>query len=279
MKLPVVHEMERVMAATTLPTLLLGGDPDGDPDETYAAWQAALALPVGPRAGGRADHALPGRRRRGEGGRHRRLPGALRSLSLMSELYLPAGAAADGPYDLEVTPTSAGWGYSSLRVLTLTAGEEHEFACDGEEIIVVPLSGGATVTTGGQTFELAGRSDVFAGPTDIVYLPAGSTATLTSTDGGRYALCGAGQRRRPAGPLRSVAEVPVELRGAGQSSRQVRNFGTPEALAAGCDHRLRGDHPGWQLVVLPRAQARRGDRDRVRAGGDLLLRDRRRPER
>ena len=45
MKLPVVHEMERVMDATTLPTLLLGGDPDGAPDETYAAWQAALALP------------------------------------------------------------------------------------------------------------------------------------------------------------------------------------------------------------------------------------------
>jgi DhnA family fructose-bisphosphate aldolase class Ia len=45
MKLPVVHEMERVMDATTLPTLLLGGDPDSDPDETYAAWQAALALP------------------------------------------------------------------------------------------------------------------------------------------------------------------------------------------------------------------------------------------
>ena len=45
MKLPVVHEMERVMDATTLPTLLLGGDPDGAPDETYAEWQAALALP------------------------------------------------------------------------------------------------------------------------------------------------------------------------------------------------------------------------------------------
>ena len=45
MKLPVVHEMERVMYATTLPTLLLGGDPDSAPDETYAAWQAALALP------------------------------------------------------------------------------------------------------------------------------------------------------------------------------------------------------------------------------------------
>ena len=45
MKLPVVHEMERVMDATTLPTLLLGGDPEGAPDETYAAWEAALALP------------------------------------------------------------------------------------------------------------------------------------------------------------------------------------------------------------------------------------------
>ena len=45
MKLPVVHEMERVMDATTFPTLLLGGDPDSAPDETYAAWQAALALP------------------------------------------------------------------------------------------------------------------------------------------------------------------------------------------------------------------------------------------
>jgi len=45
MKLPVVADMERVMAATTLPTLLLGGDPDGDPDATYASWQAALQLP------------------------------------------------------------------------------------------------------------------------------------------------------------------------------------------------------------------------------------------
>ncbi len=32
LKLPVVHEMERVMDAKTLPTLLLGGVPDGAPD-------------------------------------------------------------------------------------------------------------------------------------------------------------------------------------------------------------------------------------------------------
>ncbi|WP_109209112.1 MULTISPECIES: deoxyribose-phosphate aldolase [Microbacterium] len=45
MKLPVVPDMERVMAATTLPTLLLGGDTGGDPDETFSSWEDALTLP------------------------------------------------------------------------------------------------------------------------------------------------------------------------------------------------------------------------------------------
>lgn len=45
MKLPVVPDMERVMAATTLPTLLLGGDNGAGQDETFASWEAALALP------------------------------------------------------------------------------------------------------------------------------------------------------------------------------------------------------------------------------------------
>lgn len=45
MKLPVVGEMERVMASTTLPTVLLGGDPSGSPDEVFATWEAALKLP------------------------------------------------------------------------------------------------------------------------------------------------------------------------------------------------------------------------------------------
>ena len=45
LKLPVVPEMERVMAATTMPTVLLGGDPTGSPQETYSLWEAALRLP------------------------------------------------------------------------------------------------------------------------------------------------------------------------------------------------------------------------------------------
>ena len=46
LKLPVVDDLERVMDATTLPTLLLGGDPHGDPQDTYASWGKALDLPA-----------------------------------------------------------------------------------------------------------------------------------------------------------------------------------------------------------------------------------------
>ena len=45
LKIPVVDDMERVMAATTLPTLLLGGDPTGSDDEVFASWEKALAVP------------------------------------------------------------------------------------------------------------------------------------------------------------------------------------------------------------------------------------------
>lgn len=46
LKLPVVAEMHRVLDATTLPSLLLGGDPVGDADETYAQWAEALTHPT-----------------------------------------------------------------------------------------------------------------------------------------------------------------------------------------------------------------------------------------
>jgi hypothetical protein len=42
LKVPVVPEMERVAAATTLPTVLLGGEVSDDPDAAFASWGAAL---------------------------------------------------------------------------------------------------------------------------------------------------------------------------------------------------------------------------------------------
>ena len=45
LKLPVVPDMERVMDATTLPTLLLGGEGGSDQDQAFQSWSNALALP------------------------------------------------------------------------------------------------------------------------------------------------------------------------------------------------------------------------------------------
>ena len=46
LKLPCVLQMERVMAAATMPALILGGDASDDPDSALADWASALALPT-----------------------------------------------------------------------------------------------------------------------------------------------------------------------------------------------------------------------------------------
>jgi hypothetical protein len=45
LKVPIVEEMERAMAATTLPAVILGGEVS-DPDKAFASWSKALALPT-----------------------------------------------------------------------------------------------------------------------------------------------------------------------------------------------------------------------------------------
>ena len=45
LKLPVVEEQERLLSATTLPVVLLGGDPGKDRAATYATWARSMALP------------------------------------------------------------------------------------------------------------------------------------------------------------------------------------------------------------------------------------------
>ena len=141
-----------------------------------------------------------------------------------------AGSLAAGGWALELTPEAAGWTYSGLRVLELGPGGGHSFDTGADEVIVLPLAGSCTVGCGGERAELAGRASVFSGPSDVAYLPPGARAVVSSVDGGRFALPSA--RAAARHPFRHVpaGKVPVELRGAGACSRQVHNFGTPDAL-------------------------------------------------
>ena len=155
----------------------------------------------------------------------------------------PFGSRAEGAFQVAITDALDGWRHTSLRVATLASGDEVSLDLGDHEVMVVPLQGGFDVTAvdhDGKHHEarLAGRTSVFAGPTDVAYVPRGARLTVRSAAAegpARVALCGATARKQ-SGPLpfRHVAtsDVPVELRGAGTASREVRNFGTPQVLDA-----------------------------------------------
>jgi 5-deoxy-glucuronate isomerase len=134
---------------------------------------------------------------------------------------------------LTVTPESAGWTYSGLRIIELEPGQEHTWATNDDELIVLPLSGQATVTCEGKTFDLNGRKSVFDRITDFCYAPRDATVTVTSANGGVFALPSARCSNKLPPRYGAAQDVPVELRGAGQASRQVNNFCAPEAFE--CD--------------------------------------------
>ncbi|WP_411137279.1 5-deoxy-glucuronate isomerase [Streptomyces sp. C10] len=145
---------------------------------------------------------------------------------MSTEFHLGAGAAAAGPYALDIDPKRAGWDHSSLRVLDLPPGAHHSFATGDSEWIVLPLSGGCTVLTDdGETFELTGRESVFSGVTDFAYVPRDAHVQIATGAGGRFALTGARCENRLPARYGAASDVPVELRGTGNCSRQVNNFG------------------------------------------------------
>ncbi|WP_116247401.1 5-deoxy-glucuronate isomerase [Nocardiopsis sp. FIRDI 009] len=146
--------------------------------------------------------------------------------------YLPAGSTAAKPFRTVITPESAGWGYCGLRVLELAPGATEQITTGDAETLVLPLDGGCVVTVDGQEFRVTGRRSVFTRVTDFVYLPRDSRATVTSSGGGRFALPSARCDRRLPARYGAAEDVPVELRGAGQSSRQVNNFCVPGTFEA-----------------------------------------------
>jgi 5-deoxy-glucuronate isomerase len=154
----------------------------------------------------------------------------------------PFGTAGDGEFQVLITDALDGWEHTSLRVAALAPSGQVRLTTGESEVIVLPLRGSLDVSAvdhAGKHHEirLAGRESVFAGPTDVAYVPRGADLTVRSAGGGpaKVALCGAKASKRDVPlPFRHLgaADVPVELRGAGMASREVRNFGIPQVLDA-----------------------------------------------
>lgn len=128
-----------------------------------------------------------------------------------------------------------GWQYTGLRVAELANGDERMLPAADLERLVVPLAGSFSVTyrtADGQSSaqQLVGRRSVFDGQPDVLYLPVGASAVLSGR--GRVAVAEAPATETHPVTYMPKSRVPLELRGAGRSSRQVHNFGTPEVLAA-----------------------------------------------
>ncbi|MFF1679345.1 5-deoxy-glucuronate isomerase [Streptomyces sp. NPDC058256] len=148
-------------------------------------------------------------------------------------LYVPKESTANAQYVLDVDPKRAGWTHSSLRVVELAPGGTHIFTTGDSEWIVLPLSGGCTVSTGDEQFQILGRDSVFSGVTDFAYVPRDARAQIASGAGGRFALAGAKCERQLPARYGPAPEVPVEDRGSGNYARQVRNFASADAFE--CD--------------------------------------------
>ena len=146
--------------------------------------------------------------------------------------HRPARAPAAGEWIVDITPENAGWGYSGLRVVELSPGGRLDHATGADEVIVLPLAGSARVTCDGETIDLIGRRDPFSGPSDLSYLPRDASVRIQSASGGRFALASARAEERLPFRYGPAEGVPVELRGAGACSRQVRNFASPSGFSA-----------------------------------------------
>jgi 5-deoxy-glucuronate isomerase len=159
-------------------------------------------------------------------------------MSVADKWYFKNGELSRAEWNIHVDPQNPpvnGWRYTGLRVGTLASGKSLELPADSNERIIFLLQGEEILVAYSDGNEikkqlLKGRISVFHGPSDFIFLPINTSATITGA--GRVAVGEA--QASSAKPVRYVAkaDVSVTLRGAGRETRQVHNLGMPDTLDA-----------------------------------------------
>ena len=127
---------------------------------------------------------------------------------------------ADGPVLLD--PLTAGWTYTSLRVIELAPGVPFTLPAAPLEVCLLPLSAQKlTVRAAGQEFAVDGRAGVFARVSDFVYVGRDTTVEITSETGGEVAVTGSRCDNSLPPKYGPAEDVAVEVRGGGQATRQI----------------------------------------------------------
>jgi len=147
--------------------------------------------------------------------------------------------SADGV--VATDPARSGWRYLSFRSFALADGEVALLDSPDQEAAIVTISGGGVeiALEHGASLDLAGRSSVFEGLPWSAYIPTGTTARIIGRPlpGQRAVIAIAqapltgriGVSTQPivVGP----ADVEIEIRGAGNCTRQVNNIMMPNFAA------------------------------------------------
>jgi len=130
---------------------------------------------------------------------------------------------------IHVSPASAGWDWLHFAARRLTAGQRWEFATGEHELALVVLGGECAVQSSrGDWPNIGRRPHVFAGMPYALYLPRRTNFTLEALSAEMdvaYGWCATDQDHPPA--LVTPGQVPIELRGGGNASRQINGLLPP----------------------------------------------------
>jgi 5-deoxy-glucuronate isomerase len=134
-------------------------------------------------------------------------------------------------FELDITPEIAGWQYSGLKILKIEPNKSTTFHFDSYELCILPLNiKQITVTVNSKEYILQGRNDIFKEVSDFIYIPLNTKFEIHSLNGGLLALPLAKASKQYEVAYVPSSQVRVELRGAGQASRQINNFFSPSSF-------------------------------------------------
>jgi 5-deoxy-glucuronate isomerase len=126
-----------------------------------------------------------------------------------------------------IGPEDAGWRFLTFAVERLEPGAPFEQALEGEETAVVLLSGSCTAEVDDERFSLGPRPGVFDALPWTLYAPQGARVRIETESGADLAVASAPCERRLTPVLQRPEEVEIEVRGAGNATRQINNMIQP----------------------------------------------------
>ncbi len=129
---------------------------------------------------------------------------------------------------IHVDTVSADWEFIGLTIHRLELGAPLSIESDESEYAIVLLAGACTITHESNRISLGPRANMFDAPPWAYYLPLGSTCSVEVESTTEIAICRSKATVAYPPKLITPDDVSVEIRGAGNASREIRHLIKPE---------------------------------------------------